>query len=150
MADEEEKVVKAAKKTAVKKAATKKAVAKKAVARKAAPKAEAKVVAETATPKAEAKVVAETAAPKAEAKVVAETAAPKAAPKKAAAAKADSGVKRLSVTLVRSRHGRLASHKACVAGLGLRRMHQTVQVIDTPENRGMINKVQYMLNVEEA
>jgi large subunit ribosomal protein L30 len=137
MADEEEKVVKAAKKTAVKKAATKKAVAKKAVARKAAPKAEAKVVAETETPKAEAKVVAE-------------TAAPKAAPKKAAAAKANSGVKRLSVTLVRSRHGRLASHKACVAGLGLRRMHQTVQVIDTPENRGMINKVQYMLNVEEA
>jgi len=128
MADEEEKVVKAAKKTAVKKAATKKAAVKKAVAKKAAPGAEAK----------------------AEAKVVAETAAPKAAPKKAAAAKADSGVKRLSVTLVRSRHGRLASHKACVAGLGLRRMHQTVQVIDTPENRGMINKVQYMLNVEEA
>jgi len=51
---------------------------------------------------------------------------------------------------VRCRHGRLASHKACVVGLGLRRMHQTVQVIDTPENRGMINKVQYMLNVEEA
>ena len=73
-----------------------------------------------------------------------------AATKKAAAAKADSTVKRLSVTLVRSRHGRLASHKACVAGLGLRRMRQTVQVIDTPENRGMINKVQYMLNVEEA
>ena len=38
----------------------------------------------------------------------------------------------------------------CVRGLGLRRMHQTVEVIDTPENRGMINKVQYMLNVEEA
>ena len=87
---------------------------------------------------------------KAALEVAVETAAPKAAPKKAAAARADSGVKRLSVTLVRSRHGRLASHKACVAGLGLRRMHQTVQVIDTPENRGMINKVQYMLNVEEA
>jgi len=66
------------------------------------------------------------------------------------AAKADAAVKRLSVTLVRSRHGRLATHKACVAGLGLRRMHQTVQVIDTPENRGMINKVQYLLKVEEA
>jgi len=129
MADEEEKVVKAAKKKAVKKAATKKAAVKKAVAKKA---------------------VAKKAAPRAEAKVVAEAVAPKAAPKKAAAAKADSGIKRLSVTLVRSRHGRLASHKACVAGLGLRRMHQTVQVIDTPENRGMINKVQYMLNVEEA
>ena len=52
--------------------------------------------------------------------------------------------------MVRSKNGRLASHKACVAGLGLRRMHQTVEVIDTPENRGMINKVHYMLNVEEA
>jgi large subunit ribosomal protein L30 len=84
-------------------------------------------------------------------KAVAKKAAAKpAAEKKAAAPKADSAVKRLSVTLVRSQQHRLASHKACVAGLGLRRMHQTVQVIDTPENRGMINKVHYMLNVEEA
>ncbi len=58
--------------------------------------------------------------------------------------------KKLSVTLTRSKNGRLASHKACVAGLGLRRMHQTVEVIDTPENRGMINRVHYMLNVEEV
>ena len=57
--------------------------------------------------------------------------------------------KKLRVTLTRSKNGRLASHKACVAGLGLRRMHQTVEVIDTPENRGMINRVHYMLNVEE-
>ncbi len=64
-----------------------------------------------------------------------------------AAAKKSS--KKLSVTLTRSKNGRLASHKACVAGLGLRRMHQTVEVIDTPENRGMINRVHYMLNVEE-
>ena len=41
--------------------------------------------------------------------------------------------KKVAVTLVRSTNGRLASHKACVAGLGLRRMHQTVEVIDTPE-----------------
>ena len=124
MADEEKTETKTAQKTVVKKAATKKAAVKKAVAKKAAHKAEAKDTAETA--------------------------APKAAPKKAAVKKTDSAVKRISVTLVRSRHGRLASHKACVAGLGLRRMHQTVQVIDTPENRGMINKVQYLLNVEEA
>jgi large subunit ribosomal protein L30 len=57
--------------------------------------------------------------------------------------------KKLSVTLTKSKHGRLAAHKACVAGLGLRRMHQTVEVIDTPENRGMINRVHYLLNVEE-
>ncbi len=129
MADEENTAPEKDAKNPVKKAAVKKAASKKAAVKKA---------------------VAKKAAPEAEAKVAAETAAPKAAPKKAAVKNADSAVKRISVTLVRSRHGRLASHKACVAGLGLRRMHQTVQVIDTPENRGMINKVQYMLNVEEA
>jgi large subunit ribosomal protein L30 len=58
--------------------------------------------------------------------------------------------KELKVTLVKSKFGRLKSHKACVAGLGLRRMHQTVSVQDTPENRGMINRVSYLLSVEEA
>ncbi len=56
----------------------------------------------------------------------------------------------LKVTLVRSLNGRLASHKACVRGLGLRRMHHSVEVEDTPCTRGMINKVSYMLRVEEA
>ena len=58
--------------------------------------------------------------------------------------------KQLKVTLVKSKHGRLKSHKACVRGLGLRRMRQSVTVLDTPENRGMINKVSYLLSVEEA
>ena len=58
--------------------------------------------------------------------------------------------KELKVTLVKSKHGRLKSHRACVAGLGLRKIHQTVAVIDTPENRGMINRVSYLLSVEEA
>lgn len=58
--------------------------------------------------------------------------------------------KQLKVKLVRSMNGRLAKHKACANGLGLRRMHQTVVVADTPCNRGMINKVSYMLKVEEA
>ena len=140
MADEE----KTAKKAATKKAAAKKATAKKAAAKQAAPKKAAakKAVAKKAAPK---KAVAK----KAEAKPAADKAAPKAAAKKAAA-KADPSVKRLSVTMIRSKNGRLKSHKDCIAGLGLRRMHQTVQVIDTPENRGMINKVHYMLNVEEA
>ena len=57
---------------------------------------------------------------------------------------------KLKVTLVRSTAGRLERHKACVRGLGLRRMHHTVTVADTPENRGMIRKVQYLLSVEEA
>ena len=57
--------------------------------------------------------------------------------------------KKIKVTLVRSTHGRLAAHKACVMGLGLRRMHHTVEVEDTACTRGMINKVSYMLKVEE-
>ncbi|MCF6218448.1 MAG: 50S ribosomal protein L30 [Gammaproteobacteria bacterium] len=55
----------------------------------------------------------------------------------------------IKVTLVRSASGRLAAHKACVSGLGIRRIRQTVEVQDTPENRGMINKVSYMLKVED-
>ncbi|MDF1689763.1 MAG: 50S ribosomal protein L30 [Cycloclasticus sp.] len=58
-------------------------------------------------------------------------------------------MKTIKVKMIRSKNGRLASHKACIAGLGLRKIHQTVEVIDTPENRGMINKVHYMLQVEE-
>jgi len=58
--------------------------------------------------------------------------------------------KDIKVTLVKSKHGRIASHKACASGLGLRRLHQTVTVKDTPENRGMINRIAYMLAVEEA
>ena len=58
--------------------------------------------------------------------------------------------KELKITLVKSKHGRLKSHKACVSGLGLRKIHQTVVVKDTPENRGMINRISYLLSVEEA
>lgn len=56
---------------------------------------------------------------------------------------------KIRVTLVKSANGRLKNHKACVAGLGLRRIGHTVEVIDTPSNRGMINKVHYLLQVEE-
>ena len=59
-------------------------------------------------------------------------------------------VGKLKVTLVKSRYGRLKAHRACVAGLGLRKINHTVVVDDTPENRGMINKVSYLLRVEEA
>lgn len=56
----------------------------------------------------------------------------------------------IKVTLVRSLSKCLESHKACVRGLGLKRIHHTVVVNDTPENRGMINKVSYLLKVEES
>lgn len=56
--------------------------------------------------------------------------------------------KTIRVTLVKSTVGRLKKHKACVAGLGLRRIGHTVEVEDTPAVRGMINRVSYMLRLE--
>lgn len=55
--------------------------------------------------------------------------------------------KTVTVKLVRSPIGALPKHKLCLQGLGLRRMHQSVEVEDTPSVRGMINKVSYMLTV---
>ena len=54
----------------------------------------------------------------------------------------------VKVTLVRSVIGRIEAHKATVKGLGLRRMHHTVELQDTPAVRGMINKINYLLKVE--
>lgn len=56
-------------------------------------------------------------------------------------------MKTVKVTQVRSIHGRLPRHKACLRGLGLRKLHQTVELEDTPAIRGMINKVAYLLKV---
>ena len=108
-------------KKVVKKAAAKKAPAKKAPAKKA-----------VAAKKAPAKAVA-TKKPAAKKPV-----AKKAAPKK----------NTVSVTLTKSFHGRLPTHRATVTGLGLKRINHTVVLQDTPEVRGMINKVAYLLKVE--
>lgn len=62
--------------------------------------------------------------------------------------KANSSHKMVTITLVKSLAKRLPKHLATVKGLGLKRIHQTVQVQDTPQNRGMINSVQYLLKVE--
>ena len=87
----------------------------------------------------------------------------KAAPKKAASKKSSTKkvvVKKapakkvatkkpiLSVTLIKSFYGRLPAHRATVNGLGLKRINHTVELKDTPEVRGMINKVSYLLKVE--
>jgi large subunit ribosomal protein L30 len=56
----------------------------------------------------------------------------------------------LKVTQIKSSSGRLRAHQACLIGLGIRRMNHTVEVKDTPENRGMIHKASYMLKVEEV
>ncbi len=59
-----------------------------------------------------------------------------------------SDVKKIKVTLVKSLIGRLANHKACASGLGLKKIGQTAEVIDTPSNRGMVNTISYLLKVE--
>ena len=105
-------------------------MAEKKVEIKAAPK--------KAAPK---KVVAKVNDKKVEATKVVET-------KKAPAKKAVSIKPTVSVTLVKSFYGRLPKHRATVTGLGLKRINHTVILEDTPEVRGMINKVSYLLKVE--
>jgi large subunit ribosomal protein L30 len=56
--------------------------------------------------------------------------------------------KKLRVTLVKSTNGCKRGHVATVRGLGLRRMHQTVELEDTPQVRGMINRVHYLVRLE--
>ncbi|BBB23132.1 large subunit ribosomal protein L30 [Abyssogena phaseoliformis symbiont OG214] len=82
----------------------------------------------------------------------------KAVPKKVAVAKKLTTIKKtqtsskhntVSVTLVKSFNGRLPSHRATIAGLGLKRINHIKELEDTPEIRGMINKVAYLLKVED-
>ncbi len=57
--------------------------------------------------------------------------------------------KKIRVTLTKSFHGRLRSHRDTVRGLGLRRIRHSVELDDTPEIRGMINRISYMVRVED-
>ena len=59
-------------------------------------------------------------------------------------------IEKLRITLCKSLNGRLKNHKACAHGLGLRKMWQTIEVFNTDENRGMVNKINYMLKIEEV
>ena len=59
-------------------------------------------------------------------------------------------MKKLKLTLMKSRFGRIPGHAECLQGLGLRNRHQSVVVDATRENSGMIDKVRYLLKVEEA
>ena len=58
--------------------------------------------------------------------------------------------KKLKLTLLKSRFHRKPGHAECLAGLGLRKRHHSVVVADTPENRGMIRRVDYLIQVEEV
>jgi large subunit ribosomal protein L30 len=59
------------------------------------------------------------------------------------------GNRKIRVTLVKSVYGRLQGHKDTVRGLGLRRIRHSVELDDTPQVRGMINKIAYLLRVED-
>ena len=72
----------------------------------------------------------------------------KVAVKKAPAKKVATKKATLSVTLIKSFYGRLPAHRATVHGLGLKRINHKVELQDTPQVRGMINKVSYLLKVE--
>jgi large subunit ribosomal protein L30 len=56
--------------------------------------------------------------------------------------------KKLKVTLVKSVIGTRPTHRATVRGLGLRRLNSTVELEDTPQVRGMINRVYYLVKCE--
>ncbi|OUW42458.1 MAG: 50S ribosomal protein L30 [Gammaproteobacteria bacterium TMED180] len=57
--------------------------------------------------------------------------------------------KTLKITQLKSSIGRLKDHKACLRGLGLRRIRHVVEVEDTPSVRGMVKKISYMIKVED-
>jgi large subunit ribosomal protein L30 len=63
---------------------------------------------------------------------------------------ANSDAKKLKITLVKSGIAQLGKHKAVLAGLGLRKLNHSVVRLDTPQIRGMINKVSHLIKVEEA
>lgn len=79
--------------------------------------------------------------------VVKVTPAKKPAAKKSAAAKKPTNTVR--ATLIKRFYGRLPKHRATLTGLGLRKINQTVELIDNPQTRGMLNKVSYLLKIED-
>jgi large subunit ribosomal protein L30 len=56
--------------------------------------------------------------------------------------------KKIKVTLVKSPIGAKQPHRGCVLGLGLKRLGQSVELNDTPEVRGMVNRVSHLVRVE--
>ena len=57
--------------------------------------------------------------------------------------------KLIKIKRVKSGIGRMQKHKLCIKGLGFKKLNQTVKVVDTPSNRGMINKISDMLEILE-
>ena len=60
-----------------------------------------------------------------------------------------SKAKTINIKLIKSGIGRMKRHKLCIKGLGFKPLNQTVTVIDTPSNRGLINKISDMIEIQE-
>ena len=58
--------------------------------------------------------------------------------------------KTITIKLVKSGIGRMEKHKLCIKGLGFKKLNQTVTILDTPSNRGMVNKIADMIEVQEG
>ena len=56
----------------------------------------------------------------------------------------------ITIQLVKSGIGRMKNHKLCIKGLGFKKLNQVVTVVDTPSNRGMINKISDMVEIIES
>ena len=57
--------------------------------------------------------------------------------------------KTMTIKLIKSGIGRMKRHKLCIKGLGFKKLNQTVTVIDTPSNRGLVNKISDMIEIQE-
>ena len=57
--------------------------------------------------------------------------------------------KTLKIKLIKSGIGRMKSHKLCIKGLGFKKLNQTVTVLDTSSNRGLVNKISDMIEIQE-
>ena len=55
----------------------------------------------------------------------------------------------MTLKLVKSGIGRMKRHKLCIKGLGFKKLNQTVTVLDTPSNRGLVNKISDMIEIQE-
>ena len=58
--------------------------------------------------------------------------------------------KTMTIKLVKSGIGRMEKHKLCIKGLGFKKLNQTVTVLDTPSNRGLVNKIADMVEIQES
>ena len=58
--------------------------------------------------------------------------------------------KKMTIKLIKSGIGRMKRHKLCIKGLGFKKLNQSVTIEDTPSNRGLVNKISDMIEIQES